>query len=221
MNRSDFFIQIRKSLFVSSLLQTQVDGITAILDEAEKRKTPLSHLAYIFATTYHETAKTMQPIAEYGKGRGHAYGNKGKHGQPQYGRGFVQLTWDVNYEKADKELGLNGALLKDFNLALDPKIATQIMFSGMEKGWFTGRKLSDYLDGPLPDYGSARRIINGMDKSNLISGYASDFAAALELSKYGQASETPITYGTAPTPSGGWLAAMIEFIVNIIKGWKN
>lgn len=244
MNRSDFFIQIRKNLFISRLLQTQVDGLTFILDEAEKRNTPMRHLAYILATAYHETARTMQPIAEYGKGRGHAYGSKGKYGQAQYGRGFVQLTWDANYEKADKELGLNGALLKDFDLALDPKIATQILFSGMEKGWFTGRKLSDYLDGPLPDYPMARHIINGMDKSSLIASYANEFSAALTLSRYGATPpvdvpareettpkppidapavperEKPLTYGTAPVPKVGWLDVILAVISTIIKGWK-
>ena len=36
----------------------------------------LRWLAYMLATTFHETARTMQPIEEYGKGKGKTYGIK-------------------------------------------------------------------------------------------------------------------------------------------------
>lgn len=225
MNRPDFFQALRKNLFVSHMLQTQVDGIEAILDEAEKRNTPMRHLAYILATTYHETAKTMQPIEEYGKGKKHAYGKPGKYGQSQHGRGFVQLTWDANYERADKELKLNGALLKNFNLAMDLRIATQILFQGMEEGWFTGKKMSHYLDGALADYVGARRIINGTDKAAMIAGYANEFASCLILAHYGTVSSqvpspepVPATLELSGNP--GLLGAIIKFILSIIGAKK-
>lgn len=211
MNRTDFFLALRKNLFVQHMKQSQVDGIDAILDEAERRKTPMRHLAYIFATTYHETAKTMQPIEEYGKGKKYAYGKPGKHGQSQHGRGFVQLTWDANYERADKELGLNGALVKNFNLAMDLKIATRILFQGMEEGWFTGKKMSNYMDGALADYVGARRIINGTDKAAMIAGYANEFASCLILAHYGSVSPT------VPAPSPAVVAVKEHWLITIIK----
>jgi len=184
MDRKVFFSTLRQRgsrVFGTSLSQGQVNGLEIILTEAERRKTPLKWVAYILATAYHETAHTMQPIAEYGKGKGRKYGVKGKYGQVPYGRGYVQLTWDFNYEKADKELGLRGALLHNFDLAMSPKIAVQILFTGMEEGWFTGKSLSTYTD-----YRPMRRIINGTDKASLIAGYAEDFERALHNSGYGQ-----------------------------------
>lgn len=169
----NFYQSIRQSLF-KRMTQGQVDGCNALLTASDGM--PFTWRAYLLATAYHETAATMQPIAEYGKGKGRPYGKPGKHGQAQYGRGYVQLTWDDNYEKADAELGLNGALLKDFDLALKSDIAAQIAVRGMKEGWFTGKQFRNYLPG---DYVNARRIINGTDKAQTIAGYAAKFEEAL------------------------------------------
>ncbi len=173
----EFFDYLRKrdsGLFGTSLSQRQVDGLNTLLDAT--KGLPRSHQAYLLATAYHETARTMQPIAEYGKGKGRPYGKPGIYGQAQYGRGYVQLTWDANYQKADERLGLRGALLGNFDLAMRPDIAAKILVRGCQEGWFTGKKLSDYLPG---DYVAARRIVNGTDKAELIAGYARAFEAAL------------------------------------------
>lgn len=193
MNRTEFYARVRP-IFGGSLSQKQVDGIEALLAATEDL--PVTHRAYLLATAMHETASTMQPIAEYGKGRGKAYGKPGKHGQAQYGRGYVQLTWDDNYEKADKALGLNGALMKDFNLAMQPTIAAQILVRGCEEGWFTGQNLDDYL----PDYVQARRVVNGTDKAQLIAGYAREFEAALRAAET-LASLPPKPPATAQQPA--------------------
>jgi putative chitinase len=63
-------------------------------------------------------------------------------------------------------LELGGKLSADPDLALQPDIAARVMVHGMEGGWFTGKRLSDYL--PLSGkagfdaYTAARRIINGI-----------------------------------------------------------
>lgn len=67
MNRADFYASLRRrnsGLFGTSLSQSQVDGIEAVLDEAVRRATPLNDLAYILATDYHETGAKMQPVRE-------------------------------------------------------------------------------------------------------------------------------------------------------------
>jgi putative chitinase len=67
MNRAKFYAELRKAssgVFGTSMSQRQVAGIDAILDEAEKRRTPLKHLAYILATPYLETGAKYQPIRE-------------------------------------------------------------------------------------------------------------------------------------------------------------
>jgi len=175
MTRALFYRSVRP-MFGGALSQKQVDGIEALLAATEGL--PITHRAYLMATAAHETDQTMQPIAEYGKGKGKPYGKPGRYGQAQYGRGYVQLTWDDNYARADKALGLNGALLKDFNLAMQPTIAAKILVRGCSEGWFTGKKLADYLPG---DYRGARRVVNGLDKADLIAGYAREFEAALAL----------------------------------------
>ena len=194
MELDKFYNTIRKTMTLTS---ENVRGFDLILSEAEKRKIYINDLAYILATTWHETAARMHPIAEYGKGKGRKYGVKGKYGQIPYGRGYVQLTWDFNYEKADKELKLGGKLLKNFDLALHPDIAIPILFVGMEQGWFTGKKLRDEIDeSDLEDgreYEEGRRIINGKDKKRLIAVYALLFEKALKAARYGRrATEKPV-----------------------------
>ena len=204
MNRTEFYARVRP-IFGGTLSQKQVDGIEALLAATEAL--PVTHRAYLLATAMHETASTMQPIAEYGKGRSKAYGKPGKHGQAQYGRGYVQLTWDANYEKADKALGLNGALMKDFNLAMQPTIAAQILVRGCEEGWFTGKSLDDYL----PDYVQARRVVNGTDKAQLIAGYAREFEAALRMLP-----DAPITPKPLADKTPAQTVAKPSFIARLI-----
>lgn len=70
LNRKHFYDSVRESLFGGTLLQQQVAGMEAILREWEAQQlTDRRWLAYMLGTTYHETAKTMQPIEEYGKGK--------------------------------------------------------------------------------------------------------------------------------------------------------
>jgi putative chitinase len=185
IQRKYFFDSVRGSLFAGSMKQSQVDGMTALLDYAEQQGTDDRHLAYILATTFHETAQTMAPIAEYGKGQGKPYGRPdGPYQQCYYGRGFVQLTWYDNYKKQDAKLGLNGALVQNPDLALELGTATAIIFGGMADGDFTGVGLPKYITCTDPtadttDFYNARKIVNGLDCAGLIQGYAVKFANAL------------------------------------------
>jgi hypothetical protein len=199
MDRSRFYAALRSrdsGVFGTSLSQKQVNGIDAILNEADKRGTRLPCLAYILATAYHETAHTMQPIEEYGKGKGRKYGAPaGPYGKVYYGRGFVQLTWLENYQKAGEKLSIN--LVKFPERALELGIATQILFSGMEQGWFAGdsvgrHTLDRYFTAMKTDYAGARRIINGADKANQIGGYALSFEKALTAAGYSSQKPRPL-----------------------------
>ena len=175
MNLKIFFDKIRP-LFGGKMNQSQVDGLNNILNACNINElTDMRMVAYILATVYHETAKTMQPIEEYGKGKGRAY-NVVINGHVYYGRGYVQLTWDYNYKKAGKELNVD--LLNNPELALQPDIAAKIMINGMVEGWFTGKKLKDYFNNNT-DAVNARRIINGLDKAELIANYLKTFLTAL------------------------------------------
>lgn len=190
INRKHFFDSIKSSLF-HSFTQPQVDGINAILDYWEDNGFyDGRHLAYIFATIYHETAKTMQPIEEYGKGKNRPYGKKLKHSgvaytlpdKIYYGRGLVQLTWYENYQLMGRLLGYD--LLTHPELACQMKIAIEILFEGMMQGSssfgdFTGKCLEQYFNDEKEDPIGARKIINGTDKADLIAGYYKIFLKAL------------------------------------------
>ncbi len=103
---------------------------------------------------------------------------------PWVGRGFVQLTWENNYKRAAKELRV--ALDKDPTIALNPIVAAQVAVVGMKEGWFTGKKLSDYITIKRSDFRNARRIINGLDKASEIAAYAHQYDDALKHQGYGE-----------------------------------
>lgn len=195
LNRAFFFAYVRQHLFGGRLKSAQVEGLLGILDEWEARHARKDDrwLAYMLATAHHETDRSMQPIREYG---GQVWfrqmydltgarpqlalrnGNTTPgDGLKYYGRGFVQLTWKSNYARAGAALGVD--LVAEPDLALDLTLATKIMFLGMQRGWFTGRKLADSFNPERGDWVGARRIINGTDKATLIAGYGQAYYAAL------------------------------------------
>lgn len=179
INRNTFYNRIRSTVFTGKLSQLQVDGIEVIINEWESRMLQdIRWLAYILGTTYHESAHTMQPIAEYGRGKGRLYGIADTDtGQVYYGRGFCQITWKDNYRTFANLLGVD--LVRHPDLAMDCKIATDILFEGMLKGLFTGRKLPDYFNEKKADWVGARRIINGLDRAQVIAEYAKQFHSSL------------------------------------------
>lgn len=169
MNRTVFFNFVRKAPFGGTISQNQVDGLTFLLDYKEHSYPDLSNeeLAYVLATVFHETASTMQPIKELGST---AY-LKAKKYYPYYGRGYVQITWDYNYEKFG---------IKDNpDQALIPETAAFILFDGMVNAKFTKYKLSDFFGAGKADPEGARKIVNGTDKAKLIAGYYKNFLDSL------------------------------------------
>lgn len=182
------------------LNQSQVDQLNLIVSEFDKDKSiSYPQAAYMLATAWHETDKTLLPIEEYGKGRKYDYGrwkvnSKGqeycfKNGNRNtvylrseydhlyYGRGLVQLTWFDNYKKAGEKLEIDFLNHPEFTMV--PENAVRIMILGMKEGWFTTRKLSDYINQSKKDYENARRIINGTDRAKMVAGYANIFEKAL------------------------------------------
>jgi hypothetical protein len=207
-----FFDSVRP-LFGGSLSQPQVDGMALIAQAWDKYGDgDTAKLAYVLATAFHETAQKMQPLREYGKGKGKKYGKPDETGKAPYGRGHVQLTWRENYVNADKKLKLGGKLAADYDLALDPTISVRVLITGMIEGWFAGKKLGDYIHGDVMDFVGARRIVNGTDKATLISEHARTFLKALEANAKGPSIDAAPEAERAP--SG--FAALLSLIVNII-----
>jgi hypothetical protein len=199
INRDTFFQTIRGSLFGGHFTQDQVNGLDTLTDVWEASGyTDKRWFAYMLATAFHETAQTMQPIHERG---GNAYftkmydirGNRPSlarqmgnispgDGAKYCGRGYVQLTWRVNYHRMGELLGLD--LENNPDLAMQPDVAAKVMFEGMTKGEsrkgdFTGVSLEKYFNSTTEDWVNARRIINGTDCAQAIAAYAKKFNAAL------------------------------------------
>ncbi|MCV6638666.1 hypothetical protein [Candidatus Albibeggiatoa sp. nov. NOAA] len=195
-NGKAFFDSYR--LHFGKLNQDQVDGLNNVLEAfaEDPLLTDVPHAAYMLATVYHETAQTFQPIYERGR-RSYFHKYDGRYGNNQAGdgfryrgRGYVQLTFRNNYLRASNALNkLNERydepvdLVADPDLALDPQIASDIMLIGMREGWFTGRRLGDYLNSSKVDYINARKIINGLDHALEISDYAVKFENILHIAE--------------------------------------
>lgn len=187
MNNSKFFSSIRKSLYSGHMTQGQVDGINILIQATSGL--PTKHRAYMLATAYHETDKTMQPIHEYGGVKyfdkydtgnlAKVLGNtpeKDGDGYLYRGRGYVMITGRNNYAKFSKILGID--LLKDPEKACDTEIASKILVIGCTQGIFTTKKLSDYNN-----YPNMRKVVNGVDDAYLIAGYANKFEESFNVSQ--------------------------------------
>jgi len=181
-DRKKFFDGV-KDRIDATLNQEQVDGLEFLLDgfERDSHWKNIQHIAYALATVFHETAASFQPVEE-----GYYLGSKAKAFQkklryyPFFGRGYVQLTWDSNYEKAGDALGVD--LKGNPDLALDPLIAFKVLTEGLFRGWFGG-KLTTYINDTKTDYVNARRCVNILDKAGLIAGYAKSFEKILKASQ--------------------------------------
>ena len=173
-----------------SLSQEAVDNINLIVETCEKYGLTYPQVAYLLATTYHETGGTMKPIKEYGSNKYLSKYDTGRlaktlgntpqadgDGIKYAGRGHLMITGYYNYKFAGEQLGID--LINNPDLALEPKYSAEILVKGSKDGWFTGKKLSDYINDKKKDYINARRVINFLDKAQLIASYAVVFEKAL------------------------------------------
>ena len=187
----------------------EFSGCETIISACGRANWPVSWVAYALATAYHETAHTMLPVHERG---GPAYlhrmydingnrpakarelGNLAPGDGVKYaGRGYPQTTGKSNYAKATAALRSLG--FEDIDLIarpddmMRPDVAAATMISGMEKGWFTGRKITDDLPdqntpATLAQFIPSRDVINGRDKDDEIAVYAIDFQTGLVAGGY-------------------------------------
>jgi hypothetical protein len=194
VDREKFFAGLRQMLG-GRLTTGQVESAEAILSECEAADLSNRQIAYIFATAIHETARTLEPIKERRAKSGTALRPRQDRYwlTGYYGRGFVQLTWKKNYARAGEALGVD--LVGKPDLALDRKIAAAILVRGMIEGWFTGKRLAEFVNGKA-DYINARRVVNGLDKAEEIA----QIARRIEQFTQAAEPEQPAVV-TAPPPT--------------------
>ena len=211
-------------------MNLELGDTQVILKECKAQNVTRAQAAYILATTYLETARTMMPIKETVMPShrdkdpsdatviarlDHAW-NAGLLGQVSvpywrdgwFGRGFVQITHKRNYERASRELGVD--LVADPTRAMEPRISAKILVRGMMGGWFTGAALPRYVNSTEVDYVNARRVVNGLDRAQEIADYAKQYYDLLDTytGKSLAGSRTIAGQGAAATGTVG--AALAE-----------
>ncbi|MBD9636074.1 hypothetical protein IB277_07175 [Ensifer sp. ENS07] len=239
MDRAKFFAAVRSPLSINK--KAQVQGIDAILDEAERQGTPLPHLAAILAEAHHETGGQFQPVAEnlnYSAKRltevwpsrfptlaaATPYaGNPRRLANKVYGGRLGNTGSDDGWLYRGRGLAqITGkANYAKFGLAGTPDkaaemgVAVKILFGGMTDGIFTGRKLKDYDAADGYRYAASRAIINGDVRTNgaRIEKYGRAFEAALRTAGYDAS-------GGGKPATGGFWAAVGRFLLAILKGGK-
>lgn len=232
----EFFKTNYPRVFGRALPSKKFGFIEKIIDAFDKCSfmVSLRWLAYILATAMHESNDTFEPVAEgywikpdskrvnalynyYSKNNPGALRTifpNGKNGTAYYGRGrVVQLTHDFNYKLASLEIYGDLRLYNNPDMILtDPECDMLVTFNGMYKGWFTGRKLQDFfpLGSSSSNPVSARKIINGLDKANLIAGYYKRFYDLLEF----EDEEKPETTVIEEIPDPEMITAELAEAVN-------
>lgn len=174
-------------LFNGSLSPKQLNGLYALTDACTQfGVTDQRHIAYVLATAFWETGRTMQPVEEFGKGKGRRYGLKIKQsGQPYenpdfiyYGRGYTQNTWYENYVMLSHQ---PYAIKKGWDFLNHPELLLEVEPSAwatihcMWHGSYTGVGLCHYFNDHETDPVNARRIINGTDQAASIAGFYDQF----------------------------------------------
>lgn len=154
-------------------------------------------LAYILATTKFETGQTMQAIHE-GFDAGYWRGDYADSGY--WGRGFVQLTHETNYEGMEDNTGVDLTAYPE--AALLPAIAAIVGVEGIMDGDFngTGEPLNTYLPASENEQGetvlgdanwnNARRTVNGNDHDADVAALAQAIYTAIQTFRTGQADGT-------------------------------
>lgn len=210
MEHAKFFASVRLTLFAGRLSTNQVNGMEAILHTWAAQSFDVRWLAYMLATTYHETDGSMCAVSEnlnysaagllatfpkyFSSAKAAAYA---RQAQKIADRAYANRMGNRDEKSGDgwryrgrglvqitgRDNYVKYGVADDPDMALDPVKAVQILFDGMINGRFTGKKLADYFSATVTDWIGARKIINGTDRAAVIAEYAKKFAAAIEAAR--------------------------------------
>lgn len=168
--RQEHAIQAVEKAF-GKLDSVQIDSIRRITDAWNRYGDgDTNKFAYVLATARHET--NFRPIKEIKAKASQAdvYALQSRYWDSgYYGRGFIGLTREGNYKKMSSYVGVD--LVKNPDLALQPDIAAKILVTFMMNkiGKYS---LHDFINKDQVDYYNARKVVNILDRADLIKGYA-------------------------------------------------
>lgn len=204
MGEKAFYDAVRATLFRGRIKTGQMQGLQIILAASERLDTPKR--AYVFATAYHETGRTMQPVEENLN-----YSAAGllktfpKYFTPMMAQSYARRPVDIANRVYADRMG-NGpvtsgdgyrfrgrgyvqitgrdnyerfGIVDNPEEACRPEIAARILVDGMEHGSFTGLPMSRFINDTITSFVGARAVVNGHDRAAMIAGYALSFNAAL------------------------------------------
>ncbi|MCE1245620.1 MAG: hypothetical protein LWY06_03130 [Firmicutes bacterium] len=156
---------------------TKDELLQQLRSEAAKQGLTLKkQIAYMMATIQWETDATFQPVRE-AYWRSEEWRKNKLRYYPYYGRGYVQLTWESNYRKYSKILGID--LIAEPDLAMKQENALFILVHGFKNGVFTGYCIEDFINSTETDYAGCRKCINGVDRKDEIANLAVDWESKI------------------------------------------
>ena len=198
---------VTRALFGGQLSPSEFEGNQLILKECFDAGLSIDQTAYVLATAYHETARTMRPVretlAKSDESAMRILERAWKEGKLKwvktpywrdgwFGRGFVQLTHEYNYkgplrDAVKARFGQGYDIWEDPSLLIrSPKVSAYVLVEGMIRGDtlesdFTSYPLEDFVNADKRDYLGARKSVNPGDRSSYhkIAGEAETFRQAL------------------------------------------
>jgi predicted chitinase len=153
-------------------------SISALVDAGNARGLTKPQIAYVLATADHES-DSFGTLEEYAsgdryEGRGDLGNSEPGDGRRYKGRGYVQLTGRRNYASYAAITGLS--LTKLPVLLMNwPALSVFVIFDGMTRGAYTGRRLDEFVNGTRQDFFNARQVVNGHDRADKIAAQAVSF----------------------------------------------
>jgi hypothetical protein len=177
------------SIFYRNVLQANLNQETANniftfigFIENDTNWQSLEQINSFFIQTGIETGWRFRPIREIQAKSGRVKELQDKYWYTGfYGRGYLQITHKKNYEKMGKLLGIDLVSNPDI-LLKNPAVSYKVSAVGFQRGVFTGAKISDFINKNKVDYKNARKVVNGLDKADLIDRLCKQFIKALKNS---------------------------------------
>lgn len=188
MDREKFYEVLRPHM---NLTRGNVYGCERLLDYIEANPMNPNIAAYAFATAWWESGQTMAPVKE-AYWLSEDWRKRNLRYYPWYGRGLVQTTWEENYRKVAKLIGLpEDFFVGDPDKLLEWAYAVPALFEACKAGIYTGKSFQDYIDEQdesdaedFKEYKAARRVVNGTDKDDTIANLALHFEHAIRGAGY-------------------------------------